>query len=72
MDVQTAVAFLQHPKFLQYKHFVDDYVEAMKKYIEKHPEKSTEPYMEFFADLMQQLSFEQEKADFLERQKGEK
>ena len=69
MDLSTAIQFFENPKWTPYKDFVDDYIGFMKDYYKKHPDKSIESAIDFFVELMTALSFEQERADYKEKEK---
>jgi hypothetical protein len=64
MDTLLAKEFLEHPKWGQHKNFVVDYLRSMADYLGKNPEKSSEPYLDFFTDLMTRVKHEQDKLDF--------
>ena len=68
MDITSAMDFFDNPKWNQYRDFVNDYKEFLTKYYAKHPDKSIEQAIDFFVELMTALSFEQERADFVERE----
>ena len=69
MDLSTAIEFFNNPKWAPYKDFVDDYKDFMKDYYKENPDKSVESAIDFFVELMTALSFEQERADFQEKEK---
>ena len=69
MELSTAMEFFDNPKWAAYKDFVEDYKGFMKDYYKDNPNKSVESAIDFFVELMTALSFEQERADFQEKEK---
>ena len=59
-----AEAFFNHPKWSAYKDFAKEYLSAMSDYLAKHPEKSPDPYFEFFIEIITLVRHEQEKIQF--------
>ena len=68
MDITSAMDFFDNPKWNQYRDFVRDYKEFLTNYYSSNPDKSIEKSIDFFVELMTALSFEQERADFIERE----
>ena len=66
MEVSNAIEFFNNPKWQSYNGFVKDYSKFVKNYYEKYPEKSVEKAVDFFVELMTQVSFEQERAKYME------
>ena len=66
LAIIAAEVFFENPKWAQFKQFVKDYLDGMQAYLKKHPEKTIDPYMEFFCDLMIAVKNEQERIDFKE------
>ena len=58
-----AEAFFNHPKWAAYADFAKQYLHGMADYLAKHPEKSPDPYFEFFIEMITMVRHEQDRLD---------